>query len=120
MVTRAQTGDTTAIGRDSDPTIIAWIAGLHPQITPPKTVTADEQQRCALLLQRWNEWDWTVVDERVRWSWRAQNNQPDANIMTDTWTALIINGVWFGWIRGTTDISPLLGSGLHRVVLITP
>ena len=120
MVTRAQTGDTTAIGRDSEPTIIAWIAGLHPQITPPKTVTADEQQRCARLLQRWNEWDWTVVDERVRWSWRAQNNQPDANIMTDTWTALIINGVWFGWIRGRTDISPLLGSGLHRVVLITP
>jgi hypothetical protein len=120
MVTRANTGDTTAIGRDSDPTIIAWVAGSHPTIPTPMTVSSEERQRCALLLRRWNEWDWTIINDQVRWSWYFGDEQLHAPITVDTWTALIIDGVWFGWIRGTTDVSPLIGHGLHRVVLISP
>jgi O-antigen ligase len=120
MMTRAQTGDTTSIGRDSDPLIIAWLAGLHPVFSPPVTISNDERQRITALLSRWNEWEWTNVDLQVRWSWRYHGSQRSAMITTATWTAVVIDGVWQGWIRGTTDIGPLIGSGLHRIVLISP
>jgi hypothetical protein len=120
MIQRAQRGDTTAIGRDSDPRIIAWIAGKHPGHPVPPAVSQSEQTRAELLLQRWQEWEWTVINPQTKWSWYYHTSTQPAVVTTPTWSALIIDGNWLGWIRGTQQIGALMSPGLHRVVVLSP
>ena len=117
---RALSGDDAVVNRDSEPLILACLAGLHPQRTTPAAISPTLQQRAAQLLQRWREWDWQSLPGAGRWSWWFSDGTATAVITCERWSGLVVDGQWLGWVRGRQDIAPLLGHGLHRVVLLTP
>jgi O-antigen ligase len=117
---RALSGDAAVVNRDSEPLILACLAGLHPQQTTPAGISPTLQQRAAQLLQRWREWDWQTLPEAGRWSWWFSEGTATAIVDCQRWSGLVIDGQWIGWVRGHQDLAPLLGHGLHRVVLLTP
>jgi hypothetical protein len=72
------------------------------------------------LLQRWREWEWHDLPQAGRWAWWFGDGRGSAVIDAPRWTGLVIDGRWIGWVRGRQDLAPLLGQGLHRVVLLEP
>ena len=117
---RALAGDDAVVNRDSEPQILACLAGLNPQRATPAAVSPTLQQRAAQLLQRWREWDWQTLPEAGRWSWWFSDGNATAIVNCERWSGLVVDGQWLGWVRGHQDLAPLLGHGLHRVVLLTP
>jgi O-antigen ligase len=117
---RALSGDDAVVNRDSEPLILTCIAGLHPLQKTPAGISFTLQQRAAQLLQRWREWDWQTLPEAGRWSWWFNDGTASAIVDGERWTGLVVDGQWIGWVRGHQELAPLIGFGLHRVVLLTP
>lgn len=117
---RALAGDGAMITRDCPPQVLARLAGVAPY--HEGTVAVDEtlRRRARILLERWRTWEWQELPGAGRWSWWYGDGSGQAVVSNDRWTGLVIDGEWRGWIRGDQDIAPLLGSGLRRVVLLTP
>jgi len=120
LANRALSGDVAVVTRDSDPAILACLAGVDPQHPTPALVEHAVRLRAHALLQRWREWEWQELPQAGRWSWWFGDGTGRAVIDAERWTGVVINGQWFGWIRGRQDLAPLLGQGLRRVVLLTP
>jgi O-antigen ligase len=117
---RALVGDLAVITRDSDPAVLACLAGVDPQHPTPAMVESAVRLRAHSLLQRWREWEWQELPQAGRWSWWFGDGTGSALIDAERWTGVIVDGQWLGWIRGRQDLAPLLGHGLRRVVLLTP
>ena len=111
IATRAAIGDVSGLDRETDPRLLAWaLDGAS---------TASERLRLAALLTRHTALDWQDLPSGGRWSWwYADRPGLRAPVTSTRWTGLAIDGKWIGWIRGTQDIAPLLGAGLHRVALL--
>jgi hypothetical protein len=120
LAARALDGDATVVDRDSDPRILACLAGELDDHPAPPSIAAGERQRARQLLSRWREWDWQDLPGAGRWSWWYGDGSGNAWIDAPAWSGLVIDGTWTGWIRGRHDLAPLLGQGLHRVVVLTP
>lgn len=120
-VNGALAGDTAMITRDLTPSVLARLAGIAPFADPAMPVDEAISRRARAVLERWRIWEWQELpDQAGRWSWWYGDGSDGALVTCERWTGLVIDGVWIGWIRGTQDLRPLLGSGLRRVVLLTP
>lgn len=117
---RALAGEQAVISRDSDPAVLACLAGIDPLHQPAELIADGLRPRVQALLGRWREWEWQELPASGRWSWWYGDGGAPALIAPERWTGLVIDGAWIGWVRGPTDLAPLLGSGLRRVVLLDP
>jgi hypothetical protein len=117
VVDRVVDGDWSPLNRESDPALLYALSGP----TPPRSVPNGVRARCLLMLGRYQASEWQPLTEHLRFSWLFVNHSGAHDFVSNpTWTGLVIDGHWVGWIRGPVDVAPLVGAGLHRLVLINP
>jgi len=117
VVNRILDGDWSPLNRESDPSLLYALTGP----TPPRPVPDGVRARCLLMLGRYQASEWQPLTEHLRFSWLFVNHSGAHDFVSNpTWTGLVIDGHWVGWIRGPVDVAPLVGAGLHRLVLINP
>jgi len=117
VVNRILDGDWSPLNRESDPSLLYALTGP----TPPRPVPDGVKTRCLLILERYQTAEWQRLTDHLRFTWLFVNLAgAHAVISIPSWTGLVIDGHWVGWIRGSVDVAPLVGAGLHRLVLINP
>jgi hypothetical protein len=118
--TRAVSGDAAVVTRDSDPLLLACLAGLAVEHPAPAAVGDLLRRSAHATLERWRTWEWQELPGSGRWSWWFGDGSRPALVELPRWSGLVIDGQWIGWIRGRQDLAPLLGPGVHRVALLDP
>jgi len=110
-------GDWSPLNRESDPSLLYALSGQ----TPPRLVPDGVKARCQLILGRYQTAEWQRLTDHLQFSWLFVNHSgAHAVVSIPSWTGIVIDGHWVGWIRGHADVAPLVGAGLHRLVLINP
>jgi hypothetical protein len=116
-IDRIEEGDWSILNRDTDPLILSSLASSSPFKQVPNKITL----LSTLLLSRYQSLEWKGITDHATFSWvykTAENVGLPIDIKS--WSGLIIDGKWAGWLRGHINIAPLLGPGLHRLVLLFP
>jgi hypothetical protein len=117
VVDRIVDGDWSPLSRESDPPLLYTLTGPSPPRPIPDAVKA----RCLLILERYQTPEWQRLTDHLRFSWLfVSHSGAHAFVSISSWTGIVIDGHWVGWIRGPVDVAPLVGAGLHRLVLINP
>jgi hypothetical protein len=116
-INRILDGDWSSLNRESDPSLLYSLASSKL----PRPIPNSIKELCQLILERYHAIEWQRLTDHICFSWLFVNHSgSNAFVSTTSWTGLINDGHWAGWIRGPVDLVPIVGAGLHRLVIINP
>ena len=103
VVDRIFDGDWSPLNRDCDPSLLYALSCS----TPPRPVPEGVKARCILILGRYQVVEWQRLTDHLRFSWLFLNHSGvHAFVSIPSWTGIVIDGHWVGWIRGPVDVAP--------------
>jgi len=110
-------GDTSNLSANSDPLLLLdTLAAFDSHRI--KESQPGERDRIRLLLGRYRRPEWIELPD-MHWTWAYLDSKtPPIDLISTGWIGIVVDGSWIGWRRGDFDFRTVMGSGLHRLVIM--